>query len=55
MDKAQLAFLVVFAIFGGILCDQHFGVSIPFFTISFLLVTGVLFYASQTKSSDEEE
>ena len=55
MDKVQLVFLIVFAIFGGILCDKYFQVSIPFFTISFLLVTGILFFASQISPSDEEE
>jgi len=55
MDKTPLYFLFVAAVFGGILCDTTIKFGFPFFTISFLLVTGILFFASQTKKSDEEE
>ena len=55
MDKIQLVFLAVLAFFGGMLCDKYFGFSFPFFTICFLLITGIIFFATSKKSIDEEE
>lgn len=55
MDKTSLYFLFVAALFGGILCDRYVGTIFPFFTIAFLLVTGIIFYTLTKNRNDEEE
>ncbi|MDC0014945.1 hypothetical protein OAD98_00095 [Flavobacteriales bacterium] len=55
MDKTPLYFLFIAALFGGILCDRYVGTSLPFFTVVFLLVAGIIYFTVTKKVSDEEE
>jgi uncharacterized ion transporter superfamily protein YfcC len=55
MARVQLIFLAILAIAGGIMCDNYFAFSIPFFTICFVLISAMLFIAFKPHNSDEEE
>ena len=54
MDKTPLYFLFVAAVFGGILCDRYVGTSLPFFTVAFLLVAGIIYFTVTNQPKNDE-